>query len=321
MYSRLPTLYRQKDAELGQTVDEVKRQLPSIDDSKVPASVRSEFQLQRFLRILGALWNALRSEVDHAMLLLDVDRAEAKWLPYLARLLGWNLNQELPVDTQRLELKNVPQLYQKRGRQEAISFLIQQLTDFSYEFRYGADRLLVTRSEDPDRQVNPASHLMLLTEAITLGQKDDLNYYIWGLRPNFALTYGEQYVYLYLTQNLLNPNATLLTNKIGRVGQEFLPWGVVLIILTDAFYGEADYATETTGDDSYFLQEETWQQDRWFWLHTWSDPATTGSEQAGTLYNAGDTSFWRTWYPFFLEENYSNPPLVESDGDPIPPPP
>lgn len=321
LYNRLPAIYRQKDAEAGQTVDEVLRQLPDLDISKLDESVRGEYQLQRFMRVLGGIWNCIRSSVDHSLFLLDPDKAEAKWLPEIAKLLGWELNLELPVNQQRKELKGVLDVYRRKGRIEVLEFLIEQLTDFSYEFRFGRDYLLVTHHENPDLRINPTSTHLDYDNVASIGEKDDANFYHWGTRPDTTFVYAVNYIFLFLTQNLLNPSVFLLTDKIGRVGQDLIQWGMELVIVTDSFYGEDDWRAETQLDDSVQEHQETWKTDRWFWLHHWTDPEVSGEGENGTHYLTGEDFSWRHWYRYVLEQNYSDPPLVESDGDTIPVPP
>jgi phage tail-like protein len=305
LYNRLPAIYRVEDAKLGQDLAEVERQLPDLDTSSVLIAVREEYQLQRFLRILGAALNVVRSGIEATLQLQDIDKIEAKWLPDLAKLLGWNTNLELSTEAQRDELRNAIDLYKRKGRQTAIEFLIEQLTDFDYEFRFGKDRLLVTQHDNEIFRINADSHLADPAEADTIGDKDDENYYSWGQRDATIYYYGVQYVYLYLTQNLLNPQSELLVEKISRISQEFLPWGIVLIVITDSFYGEPDYETELKIDE-WYQDAQTWKSDHQRWLQTWAEPEERifAYNAAGHLADPDDSEHWRLWFTVITREEW-----------------
>src|SRR5262245_16121827 len=94
LYSRLRDVDRERDDLAGQSVDVVKRERPSIDDSMVPVEVRPEPQLKRFLRLLGAPFNYTRTQIESTLTMIDVERCEAKWLNSIAKIIGWELNNE-----------------------------------------------------------------------------------------------------------------------------------------------------------------------------------------------------------------------------------
>ena len=106
---------------------------------------------ERFMSIFGQLFDSIRTDVEaNIFLSKDVDNIEEKQLSHLASLIGWEVNRELDELKQREEIKSVVAAYKKKGRNNAIEFLVQLVTGWETEFESGFRRLLVEPAQGFD---------------------------------------------------------------------------------------------------------------------------------------------------------------------------
>lgn len=72
-------------------------------------------QLHRFLKILGPQLDLMKGLVDAMPTMIDVDATDADYLEHIAKLVGVEFNQEIPIPQQREEIKGAVQWYKRRG--------------------------------------------------------------------------------------------------------------------------------------------------------------------------------------------------------------
>jgi phage tail-like protein len=119
LYSRLPQIYRVKDDENGKP-------------------------LYRLLRILcEGGFSPVQDDIEKFPDLINPDKCPDELLPLIAAILGFDFPYDMPVDVQRKYLKVAPRVYAKKGTQDAIQFMIQEMMGFP-TFIYAED--IVTRS-------------------------------------------------------------------------------------------------------------------------------------------------------------------------------
>lgn len=298
LYRRLRDVDRDMDAAQGQTVAEVMRVRPTIDDSQVPDEIRGEYQLQRFLRIFGAAFNHARTKIDATLSITDPERCESKWLLYLGKLIGWDTNTELDTEVQRAELLSAVEMYKRKGRGDVLDFLIDAATDFDYRIVEMKSRVLTTWAPD-EVAPNLGSHLFDPDEAPLLGTENDPNFYLIGDSVLTGLDYSPLSVTLYIVQNLLALDYTLLTGKLERIAVEFAPFGVTVHPFVTSIYAEPSYDAATNVVEDEVVHEEIPLEDLTYALYTWASPASLGNQNPGTLADPADSSslfpLWDYW--------------------------
>lgn len=65
--------------------------------------------------------------------LLDVDKCPKKFLPLLARSYGYEYSEELPELFQRRLLKNIVEMYKRKGTKSVVKFIARELSGFETE--------------------------------------------------------------------------------------------------------------------------------------------------------------------------------------------
>lgn len=307
LYGRLPKLYRNADQQMGQTVPVVESQLPDLDTSEVASAHREEFQLQRFLRLAGSVFDWLRTLTDAGKLEMDPELCQAKYLAALASKLGWDLNEELPVPAQRLEVLSIAELYKRKGRIAALEYLISRLTDFSVTIQRLKDRVFILADPGSTYPVNPDCVFPDPAElALTGGTRDDTSYYLYGDNTVSGLNYAVNALVLYIAQNVENPDFDLLTEKLERVLPKFTPFNTDVIIALSMTSIETGYAAALEVTDDVEQHYERWKTDDRAVLRLWAPP-TDGALDGGVIYDSDNPdSSYPLWYNWFREESWSH---------------
>lgn len=107
---------------------------------------RGEFE--RFLLIFGAALSRIKGAIDFYPKLVDPDECLAQYLPFLAGLLGWQLNTTLPTAQQRQEILSAVPTYKTKGTVGGLEVLLRAATDVDIAF------------------VDPMSHHILMSNRI-----------------------------------------------------------------------------------------------------------------------------------------------------------
>lgn len=103
LYDSLPRIYRQKDAEYGNT-------------------------LQRYLEALGEGFDLIDNETGKITTLTDVENVELKFLPFYSSMFGVDYDFNVPEEYQRRLLANIVDINKRKGTKSVIEFLARELT-------------------------------------------------------------------------------------------------------------------------------------------------------------------------------------------------
>lgn len=105
--------------------------------------------LARFIEIFGTLLDSLKTDIEAYLLTSnDTTSIPEQHLEYLGAILNWEVDKELNALKQRETISNATSVYQKKGRNQALEFIIQLLTGWDAEFEEGYRR--VFRLNDPN---------------------------------------------------------------------------------------------------------------------------------------------------------------------------
>ena len=141
--------------------------LPAIDqrrDTELPPPFAVALadvgrgQLDRFLATVDAHADMLFGFVDGLRDLRSPHRIDARLLPALARLLGWNLKDFLDEEQQRNEISFAPEVYRTIGTAPNVAAIVNRLTGWDTRVKEYARHIVL--SFDTDRvealQAGPA---------------------------------------------------------------------------------------------------------------------------------------------------------------------
>lgn len=153
LYSRLPAVYREEDANIG-------------------------YPLKRFLNILveGGFKLAEKDIIDY-LNLFNADKCPAKFLPHLGSLLGFEFPFDMPEQVQRKFIKNAARLYRMKGTKASLQFLISELIGFPAVI---TDEDVINKTfvvditasgEDPDLEAKQRKIIQLLEAYKPMGSK------------------------------------------------------------------------------------------------------------------------------------------------------
>ncbi len=98
---------------MSTTIIESKRYIPWV--------LRQSRDMQAFCKILDLLINAIKTTSDYWINLIDFDGCPDQLLPYLASYVGYKYDNKESYDTNRLIIKNYPNLIHNRGSRIGIS--------------------------------------------------------------------------------------------------------------------------------------------------------------------------------------------------------
>jgi phage tail-like protein len=132
LYRLLPAVYRRFDT------------LPPSPPEVVPASLRDQGQLRRFLEVVGGQLDQTYSTVRSLSGLTDVARVDGRLLPLLAHWIGWRLDQGLGHDEQRRQIADAPALYERVQTLAAVTAAASRLTGWPCTAKEMIDNVAVT---------------------------------------------------------------------------------------------------------------------------------------------------------------------------------
>ena len=87
----------------------------------IPWVLRQSRDMQAFCKILDLLINAIKTTSDYWVNLIDFDGCPDQLLPYLASYVGYKYDSKESYDTNRLIIKNYPNLIHNRGSRVGIA--------------------------------------------------------------------------------------------------------------------------------------------------------------------------------------------------------
>lgn len=109
----------------------IKRDLASLlYDKNLPQIYRkmdalgkpTPYPLKRFLQVADAGFNYISDKTEGVFNLYDPDTCPPEFIPYLADMVGFEFPEGLPIERQRLYLKNMPDLYKNKGNRRVFNY-------------------------------------------------------------------------------------------------------------------------------------------------------------------------------------------------------
>ena len=122
LYESLPEIYRRHDVVRRQAV---------AGSSSVPELSVGAGQLRRFVDLFGTSLDLMRSTAAGLANLRDIDNIDYRYLPLLARWIGWDLSFDQSIPLQRNEIKSASHLYRSVGTVPAIQAIVDRYTGWS----------------------------------------------------------------------------------------------------------------------------------------------------------------------------------------------
>ncbi len=106
MYDMLPAVYRRHD---------VRTRPPTPGGGAIPEMAAGTGQLRRFVDLFGVALDNMRSSAEALRTLHELDDVDYRFLPLLARWIGWDLSRDTTIPVQRNEIRAAPALYRDTG--------------------------------------------------------------------------------------------------------------------------------------------------------------------------------------------------------------
>lgn len=111
MYEMLPAIHHRHDTLVRPAEEGAD---PAVLEA-IPEALARSGQLRRFVDLFGAPLDLMRSTAEGLRNVHDVDNADERFLPWLARWIGWNPSFGAPIPMRRHEIKYAPALYRLTG--------------------------------------------------------------------------------------------------------------------------------------------------------------------------------------------------------------
>lgn len=103
LYNSLPSVYKTRDEE-------------------------TNFTLKKYLNALGESMTDIELETKNIITLLDVEKMDAKYLPFYASMFGVTYNYDISEDYQRKYLANLVDIQKRKGTKEVLEFTAREIT-------------------------------------------------------------------------------------------------------------------------------------------------------------------------------------------------
>jgi len=168
----LPEIYRRHDV--------VRR--PALPAAPaIPEAEDTGGQLRRFLESIGSATDYLRSRMESLLDVHDVTTVEARWLPLMARWIGWDLNYRASVPEQRHEIRYAPALYRLTGTIPGSKIWVRRLTGWDAEIKeFGRNVFFSNDLGNPDDPTDKGSRTVDTADAALVSKihtlDDDVDY-------------------------------------------------------------------------------------------------------------------------------------------------
>lgn len=213
-----------------------------------------KFQLQRFLKLVSLEFDLIEGLANNIPNMIDVDKCDSDLLPYIAGLIGWEVNLDLPIPARRREIKNAVPFYKKKGTRVGIQTAIAAIsgrTPIVEDMRY---RVLMTNTINTRTADTDTPFKWLLK-----GLPGDPNFYTPVLN-NIGIHNLNAYC-IFIELPLPEPLTVVKIAKIERLMRLYNPVNTIAyIILFDAvqdeIYNFTDTITEESEDEIIGLEVE-----------------------------------------------------------------
>ena len=148
------------------------------DTGAIPEATPLNGQLRRFLDLVGAGVDHLRSRADGLADVHDVDEVDHRLLPHLAATIGWELDIGQPVPLQRHEIRYATQLYGLTGTVPGTLAWIKRLSGWDARLAEFWRNVFVTNDlgnpDDPDDRGSRTVDTSALAAMPRIGTADDV---------------------------------------------------------------------------------------------------------------------------------------------------
>jgi len=208
-----------------------------------------KYQLRRVLKLFGLELDETIGLIDNFSNMIDVDKSDSDLLPYIANLLGWEINKDIPITAQRREIKNAVATYKRKGTKEGIKTAVAAIIGVDpviEEMRY---RVLETY--DPEKFIARTDEPLVW---INKGLPEDTNHYTPCL--NTGCIYNMNSFVIFIEIPLPEPLTLSKTEKIDRLMLLYNPINTeAFIVLFDIVQDELwNVAVEVVDED-----EDEWE--------------------------------------------------------------
>lgn len=149
LYESLPEVYRRHD---------VVTRVPGPGSDTVPEASPRGGQLRRFLDLFGLPLDSLRGSAEGLLDLRDVDTVDPRFLPQLAKWVGWDLSFDVGLPVQRNEVKAAPRIHRSVGTVPGLRAVVSHYTGWNAQVAELAQNLLRANHA-------PQRHLFAMVEA------------------------------------------------------------------------------------------------------------------------------------------------------------
>lgn len=107
-------------------LDNNSNRLPTINPSWW-TTVSTSGDLRSFIQIMAITMDEMKDYIDSFSEVFDIDRCDAQYLPYIAAILGYDLNRSDSTESQRRQLKTAVAWYKVKGTFESFKILFYAL--------------------------------------------------------------------------------------------------------------------------------------------------------------------------------------------------
>jgi phage tail-like protein len=191
LYEMLPDIARRHDVVPSGVADtdgswvgipERGRLTPGVFDPFEHAGVA-----QRLVELIGVTLDHLRGRAEGLRDLRDVDHVDARYLPYLAAWVGWDLGYDHSVPLRRHEVRYAAKLYRITGTVPGCAVWVKRLTGWTSDPQEFWRNVFVTNDTgNPDDPRDNGSRTVDTDDAAlvaSLGGRDDLGAYTYDTSP------------------------------------------------------------------------------------------------------------------------------------------
>lgn len=233
-YELIPSVYRRHDV----------RTRPITPGAEtIPEAASRSGQLRRFVDVFGATLDQLRSSAEGLRDLHDIGTVDYRFLPLLARWIGWDLNLDTTIPVQRNEIKSASVLYKQTGTIPNLRALVNYYTGWFSQIAEFAQS--IARSNQP-----PQFNLFALQQTATGWRSPDDAALILGWTAANATAVGSATDPATLTNSLSEPFALRPGMKLGLAIDGGLP-----IMIQFGAGDFADIAHATAAEVSHVLNQ------------------------------------------------------------------
>jgi phage tail-like protein len=230
IYESLPSIHRRHDVQTRPVIDE---------EIAIPEASPNAGQLRRFLDLFGVALDSMRSGADGLLEIHNIDRVDYRYLPLMARWIGWDLSFDASIPIQRHEIKYAAALYRIVGTIPGCMLWVKRLTGWESRIKEFYRNVFFTNylgnRDDPtdhgSRTVNTAAAALMAS----IGQfEDDLDYtYDTGTTEQDFYAYNV--VGIYVRPRRGESTATIQRKKARLVKNLslFLPFNIRGVVILE----------------------------------------------------------------------------------------